>query len=383
MKLYLSLMVATIVILGGCSAAAHGFDLDETVQIAEVFPQSKNQSAVYKPVSWKAIADWKKDDHNEALMAFVSSCEALRNDLRWKKVCAEARSIGELDSVGARLFFETHFQPYEMIGDGERSIGLVTGYYLPLLNGSRTKTARFAYPVYRKPKELVQIDLKAFSIDHKSIRGRLQSNGKIVPYYDRATIETDASLLKGNELFYVDDPIGLFFMHIQGSGLIKTPDGKIHQLGYSAQNGYPYYAIGKYLIEGKMIAKEDMSMQSIRKWLETHPSRMNEVMRKNRSYIFFEEANATLGVYGTQGTPLSAKRSIAVDREFIPLGSPVFISAEALKRLTIAQDTGGAIKGAVRADFFWGQGNEAAQSAGKMQENGRLFILLPKEEKKR
>ncbi|MDR3347326.1 MAG: MltA domain-containing protein, partial [Helicobacteraceae bacterium] len=194
-------------------------------------------------------------------------------------------------------------------------------------------------------------------------------------------IDSNRSLLSGNEIFWVDDLVGLFFMHIQGSGLLETEKGEIYQLGYAAQNGHSYYAIGAYLAQSGEIEREDMSMQSIRKWLERHPDRMSEVMFMNKSYIFFEEGNVSLGVFGTQGVPLSAKRSIAVDQSFIPLGAPVFINVGDLNRLTIAQDTGGAIKGAVRADLFWGQGDEAAKRAGKMKTLGRLYILLPKERK--
>ncbi|MDR3347577.1 MAG: MltA domain-containing protein, partial [Helicobacteraceae bacterium] len=175
--------VVAMFLLCGCVAVSPVLDVSLTPQFAETFPKSNRQSAIYRPVSWKALKNWTRDDHSEALSAFAKSCESMRDDLRWKKVCAEARALNGDDTIGARIFFETHFQPYEMISDGEKAEGLITGYYLPLLKGSRTQTARYKYPIYKKPSDLVQINLRAFGIEHKSIRGRLLSDGKVVPYY--------------------------------------------------------------------------------------------------------------------------------------------------------------------------------------------------------
>ena len=337
---------------------------------------SHNQSALYRPVAWKALKGWKNDNHSEAIAAFLASCGVMEE--RLQEVCGEAKLIESGDDTSARIFFETYFQPYEVIGDGEKVEGLVTGYYLPLLKGSRKQTARYKYPIYKKPSDMVIIDLNAFGLGRKSVRGRVSSDGKVIPYYDRAAIDQQPQLLKGSELFWVDDPIKLFFMHIQGSGLVQTPDGNIHQLSYASQNGHPYYPIGAYLIENDQIPKAKISMHTIREWLLKNPKQMWSVLHKNPSYIFFEESDIKQGTRGTQGVALTDRRSIAVDPSFISLGTPVFISAEEIKKLTIAQDTGGAIKGAVRADFFWGQGSDAETNAGNMKTNGRLFILLPK-----
>jgi membrane-bound lytic murein transglycosylase A len=374
------LITLAAVFLGGCSAFLPQFNAEETPQFAEMFPKSKNQSAVYAPVSWSAIGGWRKDDLSEALSAFIKSCHKMDSSLSWEKVCNEAYGIDADDTVSARLFFETHFQPYEIYGDGNRRESLITGYYLPLLNGSRVKTERFLYPIYKKPPNLVVIDAKAFEINRKNFYAQLLENGMVVPYMTRAEIEASGEPLKGNELFWVDDQIGLFFMHIQGSGLIQTEDGEIHQIGYAAQNGKPYFAIGAYLYESGKIAQNDLSMQTIRAYLEKNPNERLEIMHKNQSFIFFEEGNATLGVFGTQGALLTEKRSIAVDRSLIPLGAPVFISTDDLSRLTIAQDTGGAIRGAARADFFWGRGREAEEKAGAMKARGKIWVLLPKEQ---
>lgn len=377
-----SAIAALVILLCGCASLKPSFDAQTTPLIAESFDGAKNQSAVYRPVSWKELGGWKKDDHAEALIAFVKSCEINAAASIWAKTCAEAKETGADDRVSARLFFETHFQPYEVIADGKSRQGLVTGYYLPLLNGSKTKTARFAYPIYKKPSDLVVVDLQAFGVNRKPTRARLTSDGMVTPYYDRAAIDSNASPLAGNELFWVDDPIGLFFMHIQGSGLIRFLSGETRLVGYADQNGRAYYPIGLYLIENGEIARDALSMQSIRAWLEANPKRMREVLNKNPSYIFFEEGNVSVGAFGAQGAPLSPKRSIAVDPSFIPLGAPVFIRAVDpsgdLSRLCVAQDTGGAIKGATRADFFWGEGFEAEERAGKMRMQSEMWILLPK-----
>jgi membrane-bound lytic murein transglycosylase A len=372
-----------IVLLCGCAGIKPTFDAGESPPIAESFNVSKNQSAIYRPVSWKELSGWKKDDHGEALATFIKSCETINAKSIWTKTCAEAKASNADDRVGARLFFETHFQPYEVIADGNSKKGLITGYYLPLLNGAKKKGGRFIYPIYKKPADLVTVDLAAFGVTgRKNVRGRLTSDGKIIAYYDRAAIDSNASLLAGNELFWVDDPIGLFFMHIQGSGLIRVSNSETYLVGYAEQNGKPYYPIGLYLVEQGEIARDKLSMQSIRAWLEANPKRLWQTLHKNPSYIFFEEGNASVGAFGAQGAPLSPKRSIAVDPSFIPLGAPVFIRANDpdgdINRLTIAQDTGGAIKGATRADFFWGKGFEAEERAGKMRLESAMWILLPK-----
>jgi membrane-bound lytic murein transglycosylase A len=371
-------------LLCACSAVKPTFDADLTPQIEEPFSAAKNRSAIYRPASWKELGGWKKDDQSEALTAFIKSCEAIGLKSIWTKVCVEARETSANDRVGARLFFETHFQPYEVIADGNAKKGLITGYYLPLLNGSKTKSERFAYAAYKKPANLVTIDMEAFGVTgRKPARGRLTNEGRIVPYYARAAIDANASLLEGNELYWVEDPIGLFFMHIQGSGLIRLPNGETRLLGYADQNGRSYYPIGLYLAEQKEIPRDSLSMQSIRAWLEAHPQKMQSVLNKNPSYIFFEEGNASAGAFGSQGVSLSPRRSIAVDPSFIPLGAPVFIRSDSpsgLNRLTIAQDTGGAIVGATRADFFWGEGFEAEERAGKMRLESSMWILLPKEQ---
>ncbi|GHS90106.1 hypothetical protein FACS189487_11440 [Campylobacterota bacterium] len=285
-------------LLAGCAAKlAH-----ETDGADEAVIGAKNTSAIYRPTTWQAIAGWKMDDHSEALAAFIKSCRAVGETELWKQVCEDAKATEKTadlhDRVSARLFFERRFQPYEVISDGKSREGLFTGYYIPILNGSYKKTKKFPYPIYKKPQNFVTVDLAAFGGTRKSASGLLTENGRVVPYrYDRAAIETNSSLLAGSEIFWVDDPIGLFFMHIQGSGLVKIGE-KTHLVGYAAQNGFPYYPIGKHLIEIGAIERENVSLQTISKWLRDNPKQMWKVMHKNGSYIFFEEGNASVGASG-------------------------------------------------------------------------------------
>jgi membrane-bound lytic murein transglycosylase A len=380
-------------IFAGCSHAAYKpeFAADDALLIADDLngaPQ-KNTSAIYRPVEWSEIDGWYDDNHAEALAAFMKSCKAIAADSLWDRPCFDAAFIDENDTFSARIFFESRFQPYEIIADGNERRGLITGYYIPILEGSREKTERFKYPIYKRPSDLVLVDLASFGADRKYARGILGKNGIVTPYpYDREAIETNASLLKGSEIFYVDDPIALFFMHIQGSGLIKVGN-KTRLVGYADQNGFSYYAIGKYFVDTGKISRDNLSMQTIRAWLSAqlakNPKRAFEVMWKNRSFIFFEEKDEE-GAVGSLGVVLSPKRSIAVDKSFIPLGSPVFIAGVDekkefklnMRRLIMAQDTGGAIKGAARADFFWGVGREAGKNAGAMRLYGRFWLLAPK-----
>ena len=290
----------------------------------------------------------------------------------------------------------------------ESEDGLITGYYEPLLHGSDQQTERYRYPVYKRPDNLLVVELSDLypALKGKRVRARLDSKNRVVPYFDRKTIENDANLLKGNEIAWVDDPVALFFTHIQGSGRIQYDDGHEIDIGYEDQNGHPYYAIGRKLIESGDIPVEQMSMQAIKQWLMTHPQNAADLLNTNPSYIFFQarESKPDEGPLGTLGVPLTAQRSIAVDRKAITLGSPVWMvtqlpptedengqpaNSDAMKtgdkkagvdfkHLMFAQDTGGAIRGRVRADVFWGTGKLAEFYAGKMRQSGRMFILLPK-----
>ena len=264
--------------------------------------------------------------------------------------------------------------------------GLVTGYYEPMLPGSRTRTDRFRYPVYGVPDDLIAVDLESVNPDLKGmrLRGRLEGN-RLVPYWTRAQIEGDT--FRAPIVAWVEDPVELFFLQIQGSGQIELSSGARLRLGYGDQNGHPYRSIGRYLVERREMTLDQASMQGIKAWAAANPRKLREALDTNPSYVFFREMpDAQGGPIGTLGAALTAGYSIAVDPRAVPLGAPVFLattmplSVQPLERLVAAQDTGGAIRGAVRADFFWGTGNEAGTLAGRMRQQGRMWILWPRGE---
>ena len=346
-------------------------------------------------VKWSQVEGWLEDNQSEAWPALLGSCSKLEDrDDSWRELCLDAQLMGTPNDMEARAFFETRFVPRPVIaGNDENEDGLITGYYEPLLEGSRTPDEQFRYPVYRRPKDLLVIELGDLydELKGKRVRGRLQGDNRVVPYFSRGEIENGGNPLKGNEIAWVDDPVALFFLHVQGSGIIRLRDGTMLAVGYHDQNGHPYYAIGRRLIQEDEIKQEDMSMQAIREWLKNNPDRANELLNKNPSYVFFDVRPSTEdGPIGSLGVPLVAERSIAVDRRVISLGLPVWLDTSLpagetdtkekltpYRRLVFAQDTGGAISGNVRADLFWGRGERAADYAGRMRQPGSLFVLVP------
>lgn len=315
---------------------------------------------------FESVPGWHSDALIEAWPAFLKSCHRTPSSAR-QTICSRANALAPSTSDEVRGFFETHFLPYQVIDSAGYSEGLITGYYEPLLFGSRIPTERYRYPLYKKPDNLA--NLASTSAEPLS----------------RAHIDGPMQPLKGYELLWVDDAIDLFFLHIQGSGKVLLEESnEIVSVGYAGQNGYPYVAIGKLLIEDGELSRESVNMPNIKAWLRNNPEKATNLLNRNPSYIFFRELPAGLsGPLGALGVPLTGGRSVAVDPAFIPLGAPVFLdttwpgTASPLQRLTIAQDTGGAIKGAVRADFFWGFGAQAEDYAGRMKETGRIWVLLP------
>jgi membrane-bound lytic murein transglycosylase A len=265
---------------------------------------------------------------------------------------------------------------------------LFTGYFEPEVSGSRSPGGVFRTPMLGRPGDLVQVDLGDFVDDLKgrAIVGRLQ-DGKLVPYYDRAQIEAGALAKRRLELLWLADPIDAYFLQVQGSGRVDLPDGRVVRVSYAGQNGRRSVLIGKVLAERGDIPLEQISLQSIRAWLVAHPDKATEVLDQNPSYVFFREVNNLRpdeGPPGALGVPLTPGRSIAIDRGFLPMGAPVYVattdpvSREPLQRLTVAQDVGGAIRGPVRADIFFGWGHDAEDRAGRMREHGTEYVLLPK-----
>ncbi len=343
-----------------------------------------------KPVEWSSVAFWQDDTASEAWPAFLQSCATLVKRSAWQAICAEAATMAAPDDDAVRAFFEQRFQPWQATQEDGSAEGLVTGYYEPLLKGDRVRTERARHPLYAVPDDLVTVDLASLYPELKNLRlrGRLAGN-KLVPYPSRKEIEAAANGngngFKGQPIAWAEDPVDLFFLQIQGSGRIELPDGSHMRVGYADQNGHPYQSIGKLLVERGELKLEQASMQGIKDWGAKNPDRLPDLLAANPSYVFFRELpNGLTGPLGALGVPLTGGRSIAVDPRFIPLGAPVFLattqpnSSEPLNRLVMAQDTGGAIRGGVRADYFWGFGNEAGELAGRMKQRGRMWVLLPR-----
>ena len=347
-------------------------------------------SRTLQPASWADLPGWLEDDPTAAWPAFMLSCRGMVSKPHgpaWKRVCDLAKVADGKPAHNPRRFFEEHLKPYAVIAGDTTVNGLVTGYYEPLLQGSRSRSKGFEQPVRGVPDDLLTIDLSAVfpELKDKRLRGRLEGN-KVVPYWSRAEIGARGEKLPSKTLLYVDDAVELFFLQVQGSGRVKLADGSMTRLNYGDQNGHPYQSIGRLLVERGEMKLDDASMQGIQAWARANPARLDALLNANPSYVFFREIpNSKDGPVGALGVPLTAERSIAIDPRSVPLGTPVFLattrpnSSQAMNRLVMAQDTGGAIKGAVRADFFWGFGKEAGEQAGRMKQSGRLWLLLPPE----
>lgn len=352
----------------------------------EVKPPIAPPAVSFAASKWEMLPDWQTLDLAPTWPALLQSCNALKAKPNWQAICARAGQFSPEGSAGLRGFYEEWFTPYQILNPDGSEQGMITGYYEPKLYGSRTRSARFRYPLYAVPDDLLQIDLgEAYpQLKGMRLRGRLQGK-RVVPYYSRAEIDTGSGSFKGRELFWVDNAVELFFLQIQGSGRIELPDGKLVKVGYAEQNGYSYVSIGKKLVEMGELKLEEASMQGIKSWAEKNPDKLSGLLAQNPSYVFFRELPDGLSApLGALGVPLTNEYSLAVDARYIPLGTPVFLattqpnSTAPLNRLMLAQDTGGAIKGAVRADFFWGFGESAGAQAGRMKQQGRLWVLFPK-----
>ena len=338
--------------------------------------------------SWNALPGWNRDSPLDAWQAFLKSCSQLRSQVTWQSVCSLAQSVpANPNNSALTKFFEDNFVPYQVFNPDGSNNGMITGYYEPLLYGSRTQTTRYRYPLYKVPEDLLTIELGDVypELKNKRLRGRIEGN-RIVAYLDRGGIENPNQPLKNKELVWVEDPIESFFLHIQGSGRVQFDDGTSMRVGYADQNGHPFRSLGRLLIDKGELTLAQTSMQGIKTWARANPYKVSEYLNGNPSYVFFKELPSDLtGPIGTLGVPLTAERSIAVDSRVIPLGSPVYLattypnSKKPLNRLMLAQDTGGAINGAVRADFFWGFGDAAGKQAGVMKQQGQMWVLLPKD----
>lgn len=340
-----------------------------------------------QPANWQDIPDWTRDSVAQAWPALRQSCPSLQRQPAWQAFCAAADALGDAttDELLRRLI-EEQLTPWAVRnGDGSAS-GLITGYYEPLIKGSRTRSQRYAWPVHGVPADLLTVDFGELYPDlkHLRLRGRIVGN-RVVPYWNRAELTARQENLPAPVLFWAADPVELFFLQVQGSGRIELPDGSHARIGYADQNGHPYQSIGRWLVAQGELSLDKASMDGIQEWARNHPRRLEELLNANPSYVFFREMpNNQAGPVGALGVSLTPTRSIAVDPRTIPLGAPVFLASteplsdRPLRRLVVAQDTGGAIKGGVRADFFWGFGPEAGRQAGRMRQQGQLWVLLPK-----
>lgn len=306
-------------------------------------------------LDFEALDGWPEDNHRAALTAFLETCDKL-DAPDWQPICRLAADAGGSDA-SAKAFFELMFKPV-LIGDPP---ALFTGYYEPELDGSPIRTPRFAYPIYARPPEL--------------------QDGQV--YYDRAAIESGALRGRGLEIAWLDDPVEAFFLQIQGSGRIRMTDGRVIRVGYAGRNGHAYRSVGKEMIARGMRTPDQVSAQDIRHYVRGNPTAGNALLNTNPSYVFFRKIGdlpADKGPIGAMGRSITAMRSVAIDPSFTPLGVPVWIEKTGdipIRSLMVAQDTGGAIKGAQRADIFYGTGAAAGDAAGTIKDGGRMILLLP------
>jgi membrane-bound lytic murein transglycosylase A len=386
---------ASVLLISLCSAS--GTVRCETIGPLE-FP-----GAQYQPADWGDLDGWADDDHAAAFATFLSGCRGLNGKHppsaemtevteALKDVCERAQAAVPVDENGARKFFEDNFRPVQISELGGND-GFLTGYYEPVIDGSRVPTAEFHAPLYARPPNLVASGWRklgdAFPSKGAKV-GRRVGRRKIVPYYTRAEIEDGALNGWHLEICYLRSQIDVLFAQIQGSARIRLQDGSILRVNYDSHNGWPYTPVGRVLIDRRIMTKDQVSMQSIRQWMEANPQAADDVRRQNKSYVFFRVTDLPNeeGAIGGEGVPLVSGRSIAIDRALHVYGTPFFIDADLpiansktatkFQRLVIAQDTGSAIVGPARADIFFGAGDEAARMAGRIKNAGRFFMLLPR-----
>lgn len=362
----------------------------------------------FKEKTFSSLKGWGADDQSEAFVAFLKSCQTLTAKpalgiperfqtvgyvLAFAEVCRvadEGKGAFTASGAAARTFFEEYFTPYQL-KVGRKKLGQLTGYYEPLLEASLRPDPGYPVPLYLNPDDQITIDLGKFrdSLKGTTLTGRLEGD-ELVPYFSREEIEGGALAGQGLEFIWVKDPINAFFLQVQGSGRAKLPDGSFVGIGYAGKNGHTYTSIGRVMVEEGIMELEDVSLQTIRAWLEENPDQLERMLNQNASYVFFRPLEDGAGPFGKSEAALTPGRSLAIDPRFIPLGLPLWIAGEkpslanpaedneAFNQLLIAQDVGGAIKGELRADVFWGFGDNAEILAGHMNHEGAFYLLIPK-----
>ncbi|CAM2972053.1 murein transglycosylase A [Legionella worsleiensis] len=359
--------------------------------------------SVFRQVTFNQLPGWQDGDFTKSLQAFKTSCrtfikqDPLRSvgtkviDLQakdWQPACYAALELDPVDAQSAQSFFQKWFAPVEFY-DGKPVKGLFTGYYMPSLKGSYKKSAEFSVPLYERPSNLVTIDLGLFvpHLKNRKLVGRIEGT-KVVPFYTREQINKGAIKDTAKVLLWINSPVDRLFLEIQGSGIVTLEDGSQVFVGYDGENGAPYTAIAGVLIKKGIMTKHNASMQAIKRYLEAHPKEMDKIINKNKSFVFFRKLSSDAAL-GSQGVALTPGYSLAVDRTWIPMGTPLWLSTtrpdsktpdknKPMQRLMIAQDTGGAIRGKVRGDVFWGGGEKATLIAGHMKNEGHYWLLLPR-----
>lgn len=351
----------------------------------------------FAKVSFSALPEVPDESWEAALSAFRRSCSKMGTRSMWLDACSNAQFVRQ---GRAREFFMTWFEPWRVAqaaADGGKAAGvddtgLATGYYEPLLQGSRRRHGPYQHPIYRVPDDLISIDLSTIYPQLKGLRlrGRLEGR-KIVPYGSRAEItrRARAGLMDRYVICWVDDPIEAFFLQIQGSGRIALDDGSVMRVGFADQNGHPYRAVAGWLVKNAGLSTSEMSMQRIKRWAKENPNRTQELLNANPNFVFFSERRGSSpeeGPLGAQEVPLTAEASVAVDRRYWPLGLPFVLDIEQasprmkMARAVVAQDTGSAIRGVLRFDYFWGYGEQAGSRAGAQKSDVRAWILMPRGE---
>ena len=406
------LFAASLVALSACSTvpleeSATGSGAGATVSVDQplVVPalSSLPDTAVrplqgrYTAVSWSSLPGWTDDDLVHVWKALLNDCRGLMRPVSgslalparaaprvWQPVCQAAVQSGlGLDAGGgeARRFLQAQLRPWRLDdAAGQPASNTLTGYYEPLIQASRTRSGDYRWPLYATPDDLLTIDLGGLypELAGKRVRGKLEGR-RVVPYDTRAQIMADPAR-QPTVIVWANDPVEAFFLQIQGSGRAVLPDGSVLRLAYADHNGQPYASIGQWLARQGEMPLAKTSMQNIKAWARAHPDRVQEMLNVNPAMVFFREeaiADPELGPRGAYGVPLMPRRAIAVDPGYVPLGTPVFLDAGSVRRLVFAQDTGAAIKGAARADFYWGTGDEAGARAGRMKQSTRMWLLWP------
>lgn len=360
----------------------------------------------FQAVQWGALPGWNNDQLDQVWKGFINNCKGLMRPVSgslamparaaprvWQPVCQAAQSSAlgadSTDTAAIRLFLESHLQPWRLLDtNGKIAKNTVTGYYEPLLRGSKRQQGEYQWPLYAVPTDLLTIDLGSLypELAGKRIRGKVVEGNRVVPYDTRAEINSN-SQRQPKVLVWAADPVEAFFLQIQGSGRAVLDNGKAVRLAYGDHNGHPYSSIGKWLADQGELPLAQTSMQNIKKWAQDNPHRVHEMLNVNKAMVFFNEEDITdpaLGPKGAYGIPLIAERAVAIDPTFVPLGTPVYLATTypatntPLRKLVFAQDTGAAIKGAARTDFYWGTGEQAGAQAGRMKQTGEMWVLWPK-----